>query len=185
MFMAEEKERKDEEGKGETGIGDEPNDDAEEASEMKERMLRLAAEFDNYKKRSRKELEAAEDSGKARLAKSLLPIIDEFELAVMAMNGSKDSMAKGMEMLYSNLLDTLKKAGLSEIEAKGVFDPYKHEIVLVRESEEKEGTILEVVKKGYMFNGIMIRPSSVIISKPKGAEPEAEGQTGQETKNDA
>ena len=183
MFMAEEKERKDEEGKEEPGMEDE-SQDGDEDSDMRERMLRLAAEFDNYKKRSRKELEAAEDSGKARLAKSLLPIIDEFELAVMAMNGSKDSVAKGMEMLYSNLLDTLRKAGLSEIEAKGIFDPYKHEIVLVRESKEKEGTILEVVKKGYMFIGIMIRPSSVIISKPKGNGPGAE-MAEQETKNDA
>ncbi len=181
--MAEEKERKGEEDKEDPGVEDEPREEGkDENSEMKERMLRLAAEFDNYKKRSKKELEAAEDSGKARLAKSLLPIIDEFELAIMAVNGSKDSIAKGMEMLYSNLLDTLKKAGLSEIEAKGIFDPYKHEIVLVKESKEKEGTILEVVKKGYIFNGIMIRPSSVIISKPKGEDPEADAQTEQENK---
>jgi molecular chaperone GrpE len=68
-------------------------------------------------------------------------------------------------MLYSNFIDTLKKEGLKEVEVDGIFDPYRHETVMVRESDEKEGTILETVKKGYVFEGMLLRPASVIISK--------------------
>jgi molecular chaperone GrpE len=136
-------------------------------SELKDRMLRLAAEFDNYKKRTRADIEKAKDIGKAELIRNVLPVLDEFELALMAHGNSEGKdLSKGIEMVYSNLIDSLKRAGLSEIEAKGAFDPYKHEIILSRpDGKRKPGTIIEVVKKGYSLNGIMIRPASVIIAK--------------------
>jgi len=141
-----------------------------DSAELREQLLRLAAEFDNYKKRTRKDIEGAESNGKAVLLKGILHIIDEFELAMLALNESKDrQIARGVEMLYSNFTETLKKEGLAEIEAEGIFDPYRHEIVMVRESDEREGTILEVVKKGYMFDGRLLRPASVIIAKERGA----------------
>lgn len=137
-------------------------------SEAKEQMLRIAAEFDNYKKRIKKEMDYAGNLGKASLIKKLLPIIDEFEIAMLAVNDSKDkNVARGIEMLYSNFVDTLKKEGLSEVQLEGLFDPHMHEIVMVRESDEKDGTILEAVKKGYMFDGKLLRPASVIVSKSK------------------
>ena len=145
-------------------------EEKEKYAEMKESMLRVAAEFDNYKKRVKKELDSAERNGKMSLIKDLLPIVDEFELAMLAINNSKDNVGKGIEMLYLNFMDRLKKEGLKEIDAKGIFDPYKHEIVMVRESDKKEGTILEVVKKGYIFDDRMLRPSSVIIAKGKEKE---------------
>jgi molecular chaperone GrpE len=142
---------------------------AEDYKEMREQMLRLAADFDNYKKRVKKDIDGAETLGKASLIKDMLPVVDEFELAMLAVNETKDkNVAKGIEMLYSNFVDVLKKEGLEEINTEGIFDPYKHEIVLVRESDKKDGTILEVVKKGYMFETRMLRPASVIISKKKG-----------------
>lgn len=145
-------------------VGDRAKDDY---AELREQMLRIAAEFDNYKKRVKKELDSAERTGKATLIKDMLPVIDEFEIAMLAMDGSDEKVAKGIEMLYSNLIDTLKREGLSEIKVDGVFDPYKHEIMMVRESEKKEGTILEVVKKGYMFDNRLLRPAAVIIAKGK------------------
>jgi molecular chaperone GrpE len=138
----------------------------DENAELKEKLLRLAAEFDNYKKRVKKDVENAENSGKASLIKNMLPIVDEFELAMLAINNSSEKVfAKGIEMLYSNFIGTLKKEGLSEIGTDGIYDPHRHEIVMVRDDESDDGTILEVVKKGYIFNGIMVRPASVIISK--------------------
>lgn len=145
----------------------EASEGKDQYAELKESMLRLAAEFDNYKKRVKKELDSAERNGKMVLIKDLLPIVDEFELAMLAIGNADDNVGKGIEMLYSNLMDKLKKEGLKEIDAKGVFDPYKHEIVMVRESDKKEGTILEVVKKGYLFDDRLLRPSSVIIAKGK------------------
>ncbi len=134
---------------------------------MKERMLRLAAEFDNYKKRVKSDMEKAQALGKAEILQGLLPVLDEFELAMLSISSSQDrSLAKGVEMVYSNLMDSLEREGLTEISTDGAFDPYKHEIVVVKAgSSKKPGTILEVVKKGYTFNGIMLRPASVIIAK--------------------
>jgi molecular chaperone GrpE len=145
----------------------------EQDQEQKEKLLRLAAEFDNYKKRVQKELEESNSMGKASLAKEILPIIDEFELAMIALDKSEDkTMVKGIEMLYSNLIDVLKRNGLREIKCEGMFDPYKHEIMMVKESKEKEGTILEVIKKGYEFSGKLLRPSSVIVAKASPKEKE-------------
>ncbi|HIH49893.1 MAG: nucleotide exchange factor GrpE [Candidatus Micrarchaeaceae archaeon] len=164
---------------------EEPEEAASESqgvAELREQLLRLAAEFDNYKKRVKKEIESAQNAGKAALFIDMLPIIDEFELAMLAISSSKGTpLTKGIEMLYSNFTDVLKKEGLKEIEVDGIFDPYRHETVLVRESDEKDGTILETVKKGYTFEGILLRPASVIISKKsaksdKKAEGEAEAK---------
>lgn len=140
-----------------------------EYDELKERMLRIAAEFDNYKKRVKKDIDDAERTGKASLISNILPVIDEFELAIMAMNGSKDSgvIVKGIEMLYSNLMDRLEKEGLKAVEVGKLFDPYKHEIMMVKETDKEDGTIIEVVKKGYMFNDRLLRPASVIVSKSR------------------
>jgi molecular chaperone GrpE len=134
---------------------------------MKERMLRLAAEFDNYKKRVKSDIEKAQTMGKAEVLKNLLPVLDEFELAMLSISSSQDkNLAKGVEMVYLNFLDSLEREGLTEISTNGVFDPYKHEIVVSKaESGKKPGTILEVVKKGYTFNSIMLRPASVIIAR--------------------
>lgn len=155
----------------EVGESEKEADDAKPdgKAEMREKMLRLAAEFDNYKKRIRKEVEEAGIAGKASLVKEILPVVDEFQLAILALEkaGDKD-MLKGITMLYSNFMDTLKRNGLSEISCEGRFNPFRHEIVMVRESREKEGTILDVVKKGYEFNGRMIRPASVVVAKPEG-----------------
>jgi molecular chaperone GrpE len=144
---------------------------ADMQAEMKEKMLRLAAEFDNYKKRTRKEVEEAGIIGKANLIKDMLPVVDEFELALQAMDKAGDTeMLKGIKMLYSNFMDTLKRNGLSEISCEGRSDPFRHETVMVMPSKEKEGTILEVVKKGYEVNGRMIRHASVIVAKPEEQE---------------
>lgn len=143
---------------------------------MKDRLLRLAAEFDNYKKRSAKDIDMSKNAGKAELIRSLLPTIDEFELALAAYSSSasdKDHI-KGVELVYSNILGTLKGAGLKEIESKGRYDPYRHEIVMARESGEPEGTIIEIVRKGYTFNDMLLRPSAVIVSKGDASKEEKE-----------
>ncbi len=142
----------------------------ESLAEIKERLLRLAAEFDNYKKRIAKEMDASKSMGKAEIVKKILPALDEFELAITAMEDGKEGSKTGVELVYSNLIEALKHEGLEVIEAKGKFDPYKHEIMLTKESEKGEGTIVEVVRKGYMFNDIMLRPASVIVAKQKPAD---------------
>ena len=149
-----------------------PKEEEKELAETKDRLLRLAAEFDNYKKKAAKDVDGAKSFGKAELIKTLLPMLDEFELAIMAFNGAANDKnhVKGIELVYSNVLSTLKSAGLKEIETKGRYDPYKHEIMLAKESKEPEGTILEIVRKGYTFNDFLLRPSAVIVSKGNTSE---------------
>ena len=146
------------------------NENAEKEEDgYKERLIRLAAEFDNYKKRVKSDIDVSKTIGKAELVRDLLPVLDEFEIALIAMRqGSDKTMVKGFELLYSNFLGTLKKVGLREIKTDGRFDPYMHEIMLAQEDDsEKPGTILEVTKKGYMLGEILLRPASVIIAKEK------------------
>lgn len=158
---------------------------AESEQDTKEQLLRLAAEFDNYKKRTRKDVENAKGIGAAELARDLLPILDEFYIAMVAAEKSQDkTLLKGFEMLYSNLLETLKRKGLKEVDCKGTYNPYIHEIVMTREEPKaKPGTIVEVMKKGYMLGEVLLRPASVIVAaeaKVQNKEDESES----EEKND-
>ncbi len=147
---------------------------AEDNGELKERLLRLAAEFDNYKKRTANEVNTAKRMGVAELMKPLLNVLDEFELTLMALGKIKDdNISKGIEMLYSNFIEVLRSFGLKEVDADSVFDPYKHEIVLAREDGSKPGTILEVVKKGYMLDDKLLRPASVIVAKERDGNAES------------
>ncbi len=137
-----------------------------EEPDYKERLIRLAAEFDNYKKRTKTDIDNAKTMGKAELTSNLLSVLDEFEVALIAVGKTEDkTIARGVELLYSNFFDALKKAGLEEVSASGQADPYKHEIIMIRESDKPDGTILEVAKKGYIFKGMLLRPASVIVSK--------------------
>ncbi|MGC8629030.1 MAG: nucleotide exchange factor GrpE [Candidatus Micrarchaeia archaeon] len=138
-------------------------------AELKDRLLRLVAEFDNYRKRAAEDMKSAKDLGKAELIAKLLPAIDSFEIAISSIiyNPEQREKDKGFELVFSEFYDTLKKEGLEEIDTKGKYDPYKHEVVLTRPSDKEDGTIIEVIRKGYAFNGILLRPASVIISSGK------------------
>lgn len=135
-----------------------------DAAELKDRLLRLAAEFDNYKKRVAKDIDISKEMGRADVISKLLPTLDEFEIALDSFD-KKDEHLKGMSLIYSNLMSTLKGFGLREVDSSGKFDPYKHEIMLVKESEKDDDTIIEVIRKGYMLNTLMLRPASVIVAK--------------------
>ena len=137
----EKKEQKDNQEK-KKNEADEVNDKTktkDEVLELKDRLLRLAAEFDNYKKRTSKDIENSKTQGKIEFASKILPIVDEFELAIDAMKINNES-EKGVVMVFSNLIEVLKKEGIKEIDAKGQFDPYKHEIMLSKNSELPHGT---------------------------------------------
>jgi len=149
--------------------------ESEEYKQLSDRLLRLAAEFDNYKKRIAKEEEQKSEFYKAEVIRKILPVIDEFEIAINAI-GDQDSSKKGIELIYTNLMDALKSIGLRAVDTSGDYDPYKHEILMARESNEKPGKIIEVVRKGYMINDMLIRPASVIVAKDE--QPKDAAQDG-------
>lgn len=137
----------------------------EEGVEMKDRLVRMAADFDNYKKRVAKDMDNSMEKGRIDVITKLLPTVDEFELALESFD-KKDDHLKGMSLIYANMMSTLKGFGVREIEVEGKFDPYKHEIVLVQDSnKDEDDVIVKVVRKGYMLNTIMLRPASVIVAK--------------------
>jgi molecular chaperone GrpE len=160
-----------------------PAPQPDKAKELEDRVLRLQAEFENYKKRAARENEVVRESASAELLLKLLPVIDDFDMALMHMDlHKKDDAGKefmrGMELIYAKLLDTLKKEGVEEMNALGEkFDPYKHDAL--RHGEGEDGKVVEVVQKGYTLKGKVLRHAKVVVGK--GAE--AEAKAGKEGKN--
>ncbi|MEM3199486.1 MAG: nucleotide exchange factor GrpE [Candidatus Micrarchaeaceae archaeon] len=140
-----------------------------EYDELKERHARTMAEFDNYKKRVQKDIDSAKELGTIELTRALLGTLDEFDLTLAVASKSDDKvLAKGVELLYANFVETLKSFGLEDIDASSKADPYKHEIAMVAQNDKPEGSIIEVIKKGYSMHGKIIRPATVIVSKGNG-----------------
>lgn len=128
----------------------------------------LQADFDNYSKRLKRDLEERVKRGSERLIVKLLPILDDLERAVETGGCEDNPIRDGVKMILKRLKDTLSEEGLSEIDALGKpFDPLKHEAVgEIETSEHPEGVILKVLRKGYIFDGRVLRPSLVEVSKP-------------------
>ncbi len=131
-------------------------------------MMRLAAEFDNYKKQVSKEIANAQKEALVDFIRKLLDIVDTLELALTTLEKNKET-TNGVGLVLSNLMDMLKNIGVHEIDTKGKYDPYKHEVVMTIECDNDDGLIIDTIKKGYMFNDILIRPAYVIVSKKKNA----------------
>jgi molecular chaperone GrpE len=126
--------------------------------EYLDKLQRLQAEFDNYRKRIEKEKTETVANANSKLISQLLSVLDNFELS---MKHNKD---KGISLIYDELNTLLKREGLQVVNAKGNFDPKLHEAVL-NAPGEKDGVILEEIQKGYMLNNRLLRPSKVKISK--------------------
>lgn len=141
--------------------------DKEVIEELTESLQRLQAEFENYKKRVDKEKEEFVKYAKADIINKLLPAIDTFEIALKSTQ-DKETFVKGMEMVYAQILSTFEAEGLRPIDAlEKKFDHNYHEVMLKKESDKEEGTILEELQKGYMFNDKVLRHSKVKISEKK------------------
>ena len=137
------------------------------ADENYERLLRLQAEFDNYRKRTQKEKAEIINYAVERLVGELLPVLDNFERAACAAKANSDiaAFSQGVEMILRQLQNVLSKEGLKAVEAVGQpFDPNIHEAVLRIDSEEHpENTVVEELQKGYYLKEKVLRPSMVKV----------------------
>ncbi|UCF04452.1 MAG: nucleotide exchange factor GrpE [bacterium] len=142
---------------------------AQEVVAKEDKIIRMAAEFENYKKRTRREWELLQQKANAELIKNILGVLDDFDRAFEAVGDNEDHFHHGIRMIYNSLLETLRRAGLKEIDAMNKrFDPQFHEAVGEAESEEVEAEcVAHVVQKGYLFNDIVLRPTKVIVAKEK------------------
>jgi molecular chaperone GrpE len=132
-------------------------------------LRRLKAEFENFRKRMLRDQSAVIASASSALVARLLPVLDNFDLAISAAEQSQDfeKMLKGVEMVYGELRDVLGGEGLTEIEAEGKpFDPQRHEAVVAVEQEGVEpGTVVGVVRAGYELQGRVLRPAMVKVAQ--------------------
>lgn len=133
--------------------------------EKKDRLLRLQADFDNFRRRSAKEREEISAVVTQNFCKDMLPLLDNFERAMAAETKDVEAFQKGVEMIFTQFQEILKKNGLEHIEAVGQkFDPNFHQAVMrVEDPEKEDDTVAQEFQKGYMVKGRVIRPSMVQV----------------------
>lgn len=139
----------------------------EQIAALSDKLIRNAAEFDNYKKRTAREKEDFYKSAVCETVAPLLPVLDNLERAVAAAedSGESGSVLDGVKMVKKQFEDALKSIGVEPIEAVGEqFDPEKHNAVMTADSDEDENTVLEEFQKGYIYRDKVVRHSMVKVS---------------------
>ena len=151
---------------------------AAKAEEYRNQLLRTAADLDNYKKRAAREKQEAIKFANESLLGKLIPVLDNFDMALAAVSnaqasatqGTAESLQQGVAMIQQQLKQALADAGLEEINAAGQpFDPNYHEAVSQQESTEvPEGHVLQQLRKGFKLRERLLRPATVVVAKAPG-----------------
>ncbi|ABO51007.1 GrpE protein [Desulforamulus reducens MI-1] len=138
----------------------------EESEQNYNRALRLQADYENLRRRTRQEREDLIKFGSEQLIQGLLPVMDNFERALANAGDGGEKFISGVEMIYRQLNEVLSREGLEPIPAQGEqFDPNVHDAVMqVQDSDEPENTVVEELRKGYYLKGKVIRPSMVKVA---------------------
>ncbi len=129
--------------------------------------LRLAADFDNYRKRVAREHAELTTRANERLVNELLPVLDDLERALEAAGAHEEAkLEEGVQLVHRSLAALLERHGLKEIETEGAFDPHVHEALLAQPGEgAEEGSVLQVLQKGYRLGDKVLRPARVIVAE--------------------
>jgi molecular chaperone GrpE len=149
-----------------------PEEIEAELKELKESRIRIAADFDNYRRRTRREIEDARDDGKVQVLKELLPVFDNLERALSHAGAAEGGLIEGVRLTMRQLYTALERFEIKPIDAKGkAFDPQLHEAIQQVESAEPAGTVVEEFQRGYSLGKKLLRPALVSVSKGLAAEP--------------
>jgi len=134
---------------------------------LQDRLLRTAAEFDNYRKRMERDRRDLADYMAADVVGELLPIVDNLERALQAAPAAEDPLRKGVELIHKQMLDLLRKRGVKPIEALGAdFDPNFHQAVIHEASAaHREGEVMQELQRGYLLGDRLLRPAMVKVAK--------------------
>lgn len=146
----------------------EPESASAREAELKDRLMRQMAEFENFRRRTEKEKQAMFETGAKSVIEKLLPVVDNFErgLAALSEEEAKSAFAEGMRMVYKQLMDELDKLEVKAIEAVGKeFDPNLHNAVMhVEDEESPDNTVVEELQKGYTYRDSVVRHSMVKVA---------------------
>jgi molecular chaperone GrpE len=152
-----------------TPAGDAPSLDdlRRERDAAQDRLLRTAAEFDNYRKRMDRERRELSEYAATDVLTDLLPIVDNLERALQAPAAADDAFRKGVELIHKQMLDLLRKRNVRPIDAAGQqFDPNFHNAVIHEASDEhREGEVIQELQRGYMIGDRLLRPAMVKVAK--------------------
>ncbi len=139
-----------------------------EKDALQDRLLRTAAEFDNYRKRVDRDRRDQAEAATADALADLLPIVDDLERALKAPTGAEtDAFRKGVELIHQQMIELLRKRGVRAIDAVGAdFDPRYHQAVAQESSpDHREGEVIEEFARGYMLGDRLLRPAMVKVAK--------------------
>lgn len=154
-----------------------------EVGELRDKLLRLHAEFDNFRKRTERERMQIIGRATSTLLEDLLPVLDNFQLALNHDASNGESFRDGVKMIYRQMEEKLAKHGLEKIKAVGEhFDPSVHEALMTEQSaEHEEGDVIQELQAGYKLKGVVLRPARVkVASAPLPPKPPAEQETDSE-----
>jgi molecular chaperone GrpE len=160
-----EQDRDEQEQLGEGGDGDPVAALAAERDEAIDRWKRTAADFDNFRKRVVREREETVAFANERLISDLLPILDDLERALVAAAEHEEArLEEGVRLVHRSLAGLLERQGVQPIDTDGRFDPHVHEALLSQPSEAEEGSVLDVIQKGYRLGDRVVRPARVVVA---------------------
>ena len=129
-------------------------------------LKRVAADFENYRKRVARDQEGLVARAHERLVKELLPVLDDLERALEAAAQHEEAkLEEGVRLVHRELVEALAREGLVEVETDGQFDPHVHEALLSQSSEQEDGSVIEVLQKGYRLGDRVLRPARVVVSQ--------------------
>lgn len=148
-------------------IGEDAGEHEGDPAVKRERHLRLLAEFDNYRRRSRRELAGAREAGRRDVLLALLDVMDDVDRALAHLGDAADAVADGFRLTHRRLAEALRSFGVTALECEGhTFDPDVHEAVGMVEGEAREaGTVHAEVRRGYLCHGELLRPARVIVAR--------------------
>jgi molecular chaperone GrpE len=143
-----------------------------ENEELISTLQRLQADFDNYRKRAARDQESLVARAGERIVKELIPILDDLERALEAAESHEEAQLEdGVKLVHRQLEQLLAKEGLAPVETDGKFDPHVHEALLTQPSDADEGSVIEVLQKGYRLGDRVLRPARVVVAGPKEEGP--------------
>lgn len=151
----------------------------EERGRLRDQLLRTAADYDNFRKRTRKDIEDAERRGKEDIIKEILPVLDNLERALQASSTlaaepsavEVEAFVEGVKMVFRSFEDQVERMGLSRVKAEGArFDPTLHDAIqMVETDEQPAGTILKEIVAGYLLGEKLVRPAMVVVARKPSA----------------